>query len=1238
MLEKDILQRISFRSAWWLAVLAAAVALWSGGSTDALGAGGPPSGLRGEFTASGVQLDWQAPASDSDSVSGYEIVRRRPWSDEAQFTTLVTDTGSAATSYLDVTATAEDELYRYRVIALRGGAKSAASESIDVSHEARSRLRPAGLTVESTADGVRLRWLAPEAVAERVRGYVIQRNPTATGRGAMRHYHTLSDASVTYLDTGAIGPGQRYTYRVRAIRGLEKSLPSRTASVTVPGEPTAADLAPSSLTLESSTLGVVLRWSAPAVSADTVTLYDVYRSPTQAGRAQIGRLLWVPPHNIAYTDTTAAREGVEFTYEVRARRGTDVSESSGPVSIVYEAPQPDPSRALSNLRAEELADGIRLFWDAPVRDPAAVNGYRVERTLVNGKKRLLISFGGRMRQWTDKVSEKRPGETYRYRISASRGGVMSDWSEPVEIGWRVPLSTDASLSALELRDSGGTAIELTPEFAPDVTEYSASVPNGVETVTLTAQKSSTGASVTVLPRSGASDPNEATVDLSVGSNELGVVVTAEDGNATVTYTISIERAEPESPANTPPVILSIAITGDTGNHGTYGIDDDVKVTVTFSADVAVTGAPQMELDIGGVAKTAEYESARGSQAVFGYTVAEGDSDTDGIAIGANELILNGGSISDAAGSDADVSHAALLPQQAHRVDGIRPMTAANGGLAVDRTMLKLTYDETLDGDSQPALGDFTVVAAGEPRKVNAVTVSDNVVSLKLDSTVKDGQIVALDYTPGNHPIRDLAGNLATALTDEPVTNQTLTNVLLITVDDMNWDSVGAFGSPVEGTTPNIDQLAAEGMRFFNAHVTVANCTPSRMALATGRYPHLSGGEGFHDLTVRGVPFLARILRNQGYDVGVLGKVDGSTPYAAFQWDLAPDVNLKQPRNPELYYQHAQDFMQEAADAGRPFFLMANLDDPHRPFHGPNKHSPSRVFAPEEVVVPGFLPDIPKVRQEIAVYYSAVRRADDTVGRLLDALDDTGMGESTLVMFLSDHGMAFPFAKTNVWRNSTRTPWVVRWPGVVEGGQVDTEHFISAIDYMPTVLDALGMDIPAGVNGRSYLPVLQGDDQDGRDLVFTQFHETSARREYPMRSVQNARFGYIFNAWSNGRLVFKSDSLKSKAWKAMQEARSDDPEVAARVHFYTYRVPEEFYDYENDPNALNNLIDDPDYADEVQDLREKLEDWMESTSDPLYDTFRLFIADSGNSQATGKSRHQGVRPIGLGDDGRYVSHR
>ena len=258
--------------------------------------------------------------------------------------------------------------------------------------------------------------------------------------------------------------------------------------------------------------------------------------------------------------------------------------------------------------------------------------------------------------------------------------------------------------------------------------------------------------------------------------------------------------------------------------------------------------------------------------------------------------------------------------------------------------------------------------------------------------------------------------------------------MLITADDMNWDAVGAFGCSTAGTTPNIDRLAAEGLRFKHSHVTIAVCQPSRSALMTGRYPHLSGGEGFYHLRYEGVPILPAILRDAGYDVGILGKVTHSTPYQEFQWDMARDqIHLGQGRNPEVYYQYAKNFVQDAIAGDRPFFLMANSHDPHRPFYGNDKSEwyseldppavpPSRTFAPEEVIVPGFLPDILDVRLEIAEYYNSVRRCDDTVGRLLDALDEAGAAENTLVMFLSDNGMAFPFAKTNCYLNSTRTPW------------------------------------------------------------------------------------------------------------------------------------------------------------------------------------------------------------------------
>ena len=101
--------------------------------------------------------------------------------------------------------------------------------------------------------------------------------------------------------------------------------------------------------------------------------------------------------------------------------------------------------------------------------------------------------------------------------------------------------------------------------------------------------------------------------------------------------------------------------------------------------------------------------------------------------------------------------------------------------------------------------------------------------------------------------------------------------MLITADDMNWDAVGAFGYPTAGTTPNIDRLTAEGLLFKHGHVTIAVCQPSRSALMTGRYPHLSGGEGFYHLRYKDVPILPAILRAEGYDVGILGKVTHSTP-------------------------------------------------------------------------------------------------------------------------------------------------------------------------------------------------------------------------------------------------------------------------------------------------------------------------------------------------------------------------
>lgn len=316
------------------------------------------------------------------------------------------------------------------------------------------------------------------------------------------------------------------------------------------------------------------------------------------------------------------------------------------------------------------------------------------------------------------------------------------------------------------------------------------------------------------------------------------------------------------------------------------------------------------------------------------------------------------------------------------------------------------------------------------------------------------------------------------------------------------------------------------------------------------------------------------------------------------------------RNPSLYRQHWTRFLDQCED--RPFLMMANSHDPHRPFYGndpaewyeqdPPASVPSRTFAPEEVTVPGFLEDLPELRLEIAEYYNSVRRCDDTVGELLAELEARHLAENTLVLFLSDNGMAFPFAKTNCYLNSTQTPFFCRWPARIDPGREDLEHFVSGVDILPTFLEASGVEIPAGVQGASFLPLLDGGSQSGRDWVYTHFNQTAGKRNYPMRSVQNAQWLYIWNPWSDGERVFKNESQMGRSFNAMANAAQGDDAIAARIELFLHRVPEELYRLDVDPNARQNLIEDPNHHGDLQRCRHELLQAMERHGDPAREAF------------------------------------
>ena len=419
---------------------------------------------------------------------------------------------------------------------------------------------------------------------------------------------------------------------------------------------------------------------------------------------------------------------------------------------------------------------------------------------------------------------------------------------------------------------------------------------------------------------------------------------------------------------------------------------------------------------------------------------------------------------------------------------------------------------------------------------------------------------------------------------------------------------------------------AKGLRFEHAHVTIAICQPTRAVWMTGRYPHRSGAFGFDEIRPD-VPTLAETLRDGGFHTGLMAKHGHVIPSRPDAWaEIVPARELKNGRSPALYYERALRFMNEAKAAGKPFFLMANSQDPHRPFAGSAAEARQQkrdaestnnqygggfppvevAFDPAEIPVPGFLPDLPDVRRELAEYYTSVKRADETTGAVLRALDDAGLTQTTLVMFLSDHGIAVPFAKTNVWMHSTRTPWIVRWPGVVGVGAVDDRHVVSGIDLAPTILDAVGASSLPGADGQSLVGVLRGEEQDGLDFAFTHMNVTVAPEWYPMRSIVDRRFGYIYNAWADGEKKFFNNSMRGLTFPAMKEGARHDPTIALRIEHLIYRTAEELYDYSQDTDALVNLVEEPTHRPEVEKYRALMLEQMRATEDPELESYEKFL--------------------------------
>jgi len=431
------------------------------------------------------------------------------------------------------------------------------------------------------------------------------------------------------------------------------------------------------------------------------------------------------------------------------------------------------------------------------------------------------------------------------------------------------------------------------------------------------------------------------------------------------------------------------------------------------------------------------------------------------------------------------------------------------------------------------------------------------------------------------------------------------NVLLITADDLGLQ-LSCYGDK-HARTPNLDALAGAGVRFNTAYVTQSSCSPSRASILTGLYPHSHGHTG---LAVVGNPPLDRkyhehtlpaVLKAAGYRTGIIGKLH-INPAAAFPFDFNRNRDIGPHGTLEVrgVAGTARDFILQ--DRAAPFFLMVNYFDPHRPLIRQVDGLPEKPYQKGDVPAWPFQQvESEKVLEDVADYYNSVRRLDAGIGLLLEALESTGMGRNTLVIFLSDNGPPFARAKTTCYEAGLRVPFIVRWPGVSTAGLV-SDAFVSAVDIVPTVLDAVGIEVPGHLQGHSLRAVVGGDDTNWRRTLAGEFERHTVRPFFPRRALRDDRYKIIHNLLAleqvrlGGLVTVDGDSAPRVA---LESAYRGTPAQEAMKRL-TGPPEWELYDLHGDPNEFVNLAPHPEKAGMLERMKGLLREWQMETKDPLLD--------------------------------------
>ena len=422
------------------------------------------------------------------------------------------------------------------------------------------------------------------------------------------------------------------------------------------------------------------------------------------------------------------------------------------------------------------------------------------------------------------------------------------------------------------------------------------------------------------------------------------------------------------------------------------------------------------------------------------------------------------------------------------------------------------------------------------------------------------------------------------------------NIVVFIGDDHSVLDSEVYGSK-DVRTPNLRRLAESGMLFTHAFVASPSCAPSRAALLTGLMPARNGAEANHSKPRAEIKKLPAYLKELGYEVVAFGKVSHYKHTQDYGFDhFAFDG----------FHEHASiaaalKFLRERKNE-KPLCIFVGSNWPHVPW--PEQ---SESYNTNDLPLPPTHAETAEMHRARALYYSAVTRMDNELGRVLDTARPA-LGTNTLFLHTSDHGAQFPFAKWNCYDAGTRVSLLVSWPGVVKPG-ARTDAMVSWVDLLPTFIEVAGGSAPTNLDGRSFAAVLRGQTNGHRDRIFTTHSSDGNMNAYPIRSVRTRDWKFILNLHPGFSFHTHVDLAPrdnkpgywGTYWSSWTNAAKTNAHAATLVKRYHQRPAEELYDLRNDPFETNNLAAVPDYATRVKSMRGELESWMREQGD----TRRIF---------------------------------